>query len=111
MNFKNKSISDYIRVKDAPIVANYILAAMAGIIAFMEFLFYAMGITKMGKKDFVSFSIHLAFVIVFSTMWGLITHEWKGSSSRTMKLIFFGVFLLIISAIIMGYGNYLAIME
>ena len=111
MNLKNKSTSDYIRVKDTPIAVNYIFASMAGIIASMEYLFYGMGITKMGKKDFVSFSIHLAFIIVFSTMWGLITHEWKGSSTRTMRLIFIGVFLLILSSVIMGYANYLTFME
>lgn len=52
--------------------------------------------------------IHLAFVIVFSTMWGLITHEWKGSSKRTMKLIFTGILILMLSTVVMGFGNYLA---
>ncbi|MEP7258418.1 MAG: L-rhamnose/proton symporter RhaT, partial [Flavitalea sp.] len=75
---------------------------------FMEFMFYGMGTTMMGKNDFVSFSIHLAFVIVFSTMWGLILHEWKGSGKQTMRLIFAGIFILMLSTVIMGLGNYLA---
>jgi len=111
MNFQNKSIVDYINRKGTPLFKNYAFSALAGIIAFMEFLFYGMGITKMGKKDFVSFSIHLAFIIVFSTMWGLITHEWKGSGKNIMRLIFIGVFLLIISSVIMGFGSFLATLE
>jgi L-rhamnose-H+ transport protein len=41
-------------------------------------------------------------------MWGLITHEWKGSSKSTMKLILSGILILIFSTIVMGFGNYLA---
>ena len=108
MNIKNHSIGDYITAKGASLWTNYLFCAIAGITGFMEFMFYGMGTTKMGKHDFVSFSIHLAFVIVFSTMWGLITHEWKGSSKLTMKLIFFGIIILMFSTAIMGFGNYLA---
>ena len=108
MNIKNHSLSDYINAKGASLSTNYLFCAIAGITGFMEFMFYGMGTTKMGKNDFVSFSIHLAFVIVFSTMWGLITHEWKGSSKRTMKLIFIGILILMLSTVVMGFGNYLA---
>lgn len=107
MNFKNKSLSDYVYSGSASLGLNYLLCSFAGVAAFMEFMFYGMGTTKMGKNDFVSFSIHLALVIVFSTMWGLIFREWKGSSPRTMKLIFAGIFVLIFSTVIMAYGNYL----
>lgn len=111
MNIKNKSIGDYTNSGDASIWINYLFSALAGIIAYMEFLFYGMGITKMGKNDFVSFSIHLAFIIIFSTMWGWITHEWKGSSKRTVILIFIGILVLILSSVVMGFGNYLATLE
>jgi L-rhamnose-H+ transport protein len=107
MNFKNKSIGNYVNSGNAPLLVNYLFCAIAGITGFMEFMFYGMGTTKMGKHDFVSFSIHLAFVIVFSTMWGLITREWKGSSRRTMRLVFFGIMVLILSTVVMGLGNYL----
>ena len=111
MNIKNRSIGDYINAREASLWTNYLFCAIAGITGFMEFMFYGMGTTKMGKHDFVSFSIHLAFVVVFSTMWGLITHEWKGSSRRTMKLIFLGILILMFSTVIMGFGNYLAGIE
>lgn len=83
-------------------------SALAGIIAYLEFLFYGMGITKMGKNDYVSFSIHLIFIIIFSTMLGWITYEFKGSSKRTVTMIIIGILLLILSVVVMAYGNYLS---
>ena len=109
MNIKNHSLTDYVNARGASLSTNYLFCAIAGITGFMEFMFYGMGTTKMGENDFVSFSIHLAFVIVFSTMWGLITHEWKGSSRRTMKLIFVGILILMFSTVVMGFGNYLSV--
>lgn len=108
MNIKNRSLGDYISAKGASLKINYLFCAIAGVMGFMEFMFYGMGTTKMGKNDFVSFSIHLAFVIVFSTMWGLLTHEWKGSSRKTVTLIIIGLIILILSTMVMGYGNYLS---
>ena len=52
--------------------------------------------------------ILLALVIVFSTMWGLITKEWKGSSRRTMRFIFLGIMVLIFSTVVMAYSSSLA---
>jgi L-rhamnose-H+ transport protein len=111
MNIRNRSFSDYINIGGAPLGNNYLFCAIAGITGFMEFMFYGMGTTRMGEYDFVSFSIHLAFVIVFSTMWGLITYEWKGSSRRTMLLIFLGIMVLIASTVVMAYGNSLTAPE
>jgi len=108
MNIRNHSAGNYLNSGDASLFTNYLFCAIAGIAGFGEFMFYGMGTTQMGKYDFVSFSIHLAFVIAVSNMWGLILHEWKGSSKRTLRLIFFGIFILLLSTVIMGVGNYLA---
>ena len=108
MNIKNHTVSDYINGRGAPLLNNYIFSAIAGITGFMEFMCYGMGTTQMGRYDFASFSIHLAFVIIFSNMWGLICHEWKGCSRKTFGLITLGLALLMLSTIIMGVGNYRA---
>jgi L-rhamnose-H+ transport protein len=62
----------------------------------------------MGKYDFSSWTIHMAFITVFSNIWGLIFREWKGSSRRTHQIIFLGLAVLITSTIVIGLGNYLA---
>jgi L-rhamnose-H+ transport protein len=108
MNIRNRSFRDYVNFKGAPLGINFLFSAIAGITASQQFMFYGLGTTKMGEYDWASFSILLALVIVFSTMWGLITKEWKGSSRRTMGLIFLGITVLVLSTVAMAYGSALA---
>ena len=61
----------------------------------------------MGEYGFSSWTIHMAFIIVFSNMWGLILHEWRGTSRRTKKLVCAGLSVLVASTLVVGYGNYL----
>jgi L-rhamnose-H+ transport protein len=49
----------------------------------------------------------MASIIIFSTMWGWIFHEWKGASKTTHGLIAGGIMLLILSTIVIGYGTWL----
>jgi L-rhamnose-H+ transport protein len=91
----------------APLLRNYLLCALAGLTWYLQFFFYSMGETKMGGYAFSSWTLHMASIIIFSTIWGLALHEWRGTSRRTMTLVALGLFVLIASTIIVGYGNYL----
>ena len=66
-----------------------------------------MGETQMGKFGFASWTSHMASIIIFSTMWGWILHERRGSSKKAHLLIAGGVATLILSTLIIGYGTYL----
>ena len=99
--------STYDRVAPKTLVANYIFAGMAGVIWYFQFFFYSMGQTKMGKYDFSSWTLHMASIIIFATLWGLFLKEWRGTSRRTKILVATGLFLLISSTVVVGYGNYL----
>ena len=46
----------------------------------------------------------MASIIIFSTMWGWILHEWKGSSKKAHLLIAGGIITLILSTMIIGAG-------
>ncbi|MHC4574059.1 MAG: L-rhamnose/proton symporter RhaT [Planctomycetota bacterium] len=108
LNIKNRTSKDYVSSGGASLVGNYVFSALAGITWYLQFMFYGMGTTKMGKYDFSSWTIHMAFIIVFSNIWGLIFREWKGTSRRTHRMIFFGILVLILSTLVVGFGNYLA---
>ena len=108
LNIKNRTTKDYFNSGSESFVGNYIFSALAGITWYLQFMFYGMGTTKMGKYDFSSWTIHMAFIIVFSNIWGLIFREWKGSSRRTHRIIFLGIIVLIASTLVVGLGNYLA---
>jgi len=90
-----------------PMLCNYLFSALAGTTWYFQFFFYTMGATQMGKYDFASWTLHMASIIIFSTMWGWILHEWKGSSKKAHALIAAGIAMLVLSTIIIGYGTYL----
>ncbi len=73
-----------------------------------QFFFYGMGTTKMGKYDFASWSLHMAFIIIFSNLWGVVLHEWRLVNRRTQIVLCAGILTLIASTILIGYGNSLA---
>ena len=66
-----------------------------------------MGQTKMGKFDFSSWTLHMASIILFSTLWGIALKEWNGTSLRTKSLVGIGIFVLVLSTVVIGLGNYL----
>jgi L-rhamnose-H+ transport protein len=99
--------STYDRLAPRTLIANYIFAALAGVIWYFQFFFYSMGQTKMGKYDFSSWTLHMASIIIFATLWGLFLKEWRGTSRRTKLLVASGLLLLISSTVVVGYGNYL----
>ena len=90
-----------------PVFSNYFFSALAGTTWYFQFFFYTMGATQMGKYDFASWTLHMASIIIFSTMWGWILREWKGSSRKAHLLIAGGIGTLILSTIVIGFGTYL----
>jgi L-rhamnose-H+ transport protein len=91
----------------APMLSNYFFSALAGTTWYMQFFFYTMGETQMGRYKFSSWTLHMASIMIFSTLWGIALHEWKGSGARTKVLVALSLLVLIASTIIVGYGNYL----
>ena len=75
----------------------------------MQFFFYTMGETKMGRFKFSSWTLHMASIIIFSTLWGIALKEWKGVGPRTKWLVALSLFVLVASTVIVGYGNYLGL--
>jgi len=107
MAVKNKTYGDYVRSKKTPIVSNYLFSALAGTIWFMQFMFYGMGESYMGKYGFACWSMLMTSTIIFSNIWGLILKEWKGTGRKTHITIISGLIVLILSIFIIGIGSYL----
>ena len=107
LNWKNKTIADYRTGTGVLLLRNYVLSALAGITWHFQFMFYGMGTTQMGRYDFSSWTLHMAFIIVFSTMWGIVFHEWRAASRPTRAWIAAGICILILSTVIVGVGNWL----
>lgn len=84
---------------------NYLWATIAGATWYVGFMLYGMGSTFMGRYDFTSWSIHLAFVIFFSTLCGIVAKEWNGVTRRTGQLVGLSMFILVASTFVIAMGN------
>lgn len=116
LNVRNKTgheyISPFLHDKSGskvrvPMLTNYLLCALAGTTWYMQFFFYSMGETQMGAYKFSSWTMHMASIIIFSTLWGIGLKEWKGAGPRTIRLLTLSLLILVGSTVIVGYGNYL----
>ncbi|WP_316793951.1 L-rhamnose/proton symporter RhaT [Pedobacter frigoris] len=103
LNFRNKTFGDYTN-KKTPLLANYIFSAMAGITWFLQFFFYGMGESKLGNGA-SSWILHMAFIILIANAWGLVLKEWSGVKRKTLVTILAGIGIIILSVLIVGYGN------
>ncbi|WP_207495909.1 L-rhamnose/proton symporter RhaT [Aridibaculum aurantiacum] len=103
LNARNKTFKDYTN-KQTPILRNVLFCALAGTTWFLQFFFYGMGESKLGNGA-SSWILHMAFIILIANAWGLILNEWKGVTSKTRTTIVVGIFTIIASVLIVGYGN------
>jgi L-rhamnose-H+ transport protein len=110
LSLRNRTWREYGQISGdgTSLPTNYLLCAVAGVTWYLQFFFYSMGSTRMGRYDFSSWTLHMASIIVFSTLWGISLKEWKGTSAGTQRLVAVGLCLLVASTAVVGYGNYLA---
>jgi len=111
---KNRSLGQFFGASNepaqprAPMLRNWLLAALGGTLWYGQFFFYTMGESQMGKYGFSSWTLHMASIILFSTLWGFALKEWLGTSVRTRTLVWSGIGLLIGATVVIGGGNMLA---
>lgn len=103
LNARNKTFGDYTN-KKTPLLPNYIFSALAGTTWFLQFFFYGMGESKLGNGP-SSWILHMAFIILTANLWGIVLKEWKGVNKKTTTTIVIGILTIIVSVLIVGYGN------
>jgi L-rhamnose-H+ transport protein len=90
-----------------PLLRNYLFSALGGTAWYFQFFFYTMGESQMGNYAFSSWTLHMASIIIFATLWGFALREWAKSRSQTKRTVWLGVGLLIAATVVIGAGNYL----
>jgi L-rhamnose-H+ transport protein len=106
LNLRNKTAGDYV-AKGAPLGRNLIFAGLAGAIWCSQFICFKTGEPQMGRTSYIGWAVLMASQILFSQLLGLKLGEWKGAGQRTIRLLIAGLALLIVSAVVAGYGGYL----
>ena len=103
LNYRNGSYGDYTDTTK-PLLNNYLFCALAGTTWFLQFFFYGMGESKLGNGA-SSWILHMAFIILTANIWGLALKEWKGLNRKTVQTLVAGILIIILSILIVGYGN------
>ena len=105
LNRRNRSFGDYTAAAK-PLANNYLWAILAGTTWYFQFFFYGMGDAYLGDSfRFAGWTLHMAFIITFSTLWGLALNEWKGASPATLRVVYAGLGLIILSTLLIGLGS------
>ena len=109
-NASARELKGEVRVAGAdavvPLGRNYLLCALGGTAWYLQFFFYTMGESQMGRYGFSSWTLHMSSIIIFATLWGLALKEWKGASARSLAIMTLGLIVLIGATVIIGWGNY-----
>jgi L-rhamnose-H+ transport protein len=103
LNLRNRSYGDYGN-GHAPLLQNYLYSALAGTTWFLQFFFYGMGESKLGNGA-SSWILHMAFIILVANGWGFALREWNGVSRAAWRTMATGIAMVIVSVIVVGYGN------
>ncbi len=103
LNARNKTFGDYTNAR-LPLARNLLFCALAGTTWFLQFFFYGMGESRLGNGA-SSWILHMAFIILVANAWGLLLKEWKGVQPSTRRLLALGIVVIILSVLIVGYGN------
>ena len=105
LNFRNKTFRDYTKVSGTVLWNNILFCSLAGVLWFFQFLFFGMGSSKLpsGMAIF-GWSILMALNIAISNIWGILLKEWKGSSAKTLAVLWIGIVILILSAFVVNLG-------
>ena len=88
-----------------PVLGNWLFCALAGTFWYFQFFFYQMGESQMGNYKFSSWTLHMASIIIFSTLWGIFFKEWRGAKALTKSLVVVMLLFLVGSTVIIGWGN------
>ncbi|MDR1788834.1 MAG: hypothetical protein LBR12_00480 [Opitutaceae bacterium] len=90
-----------------PRLRNVAFSALAGATWYFQFFFYSMGESQMGDFKFASWTLHMASIIIFSTLCGVLFKEWSGVSRKVRVLITAGISTLVLSTIVIGCAKWL----
>ena len=90
-------------------IINVLFCSLAGLLWYLQMFLYGIGTTFMGAYEFSSWSLHMASIIIFSTLWGIALKEWTGVSRKTITMVAAGLFALVLSITLIGWGNALSV--
>jgi L-rhamnose-H+ transport protein len=104
--FKNRSYKTYVQPKA---VVGIVCALITALLWFAALGAYGQGAEIMGTQGpVIGWSMFLALSLVVSSLWGLKDGEWK-DMPQPLRALLIGDGVLLVSAIMLGYANYISL--
>ncbi len=100
-NFAHRTFGDYAR----PSARNVLLCVAIGVLWVMQFVCTKAGEPLMGDLKYISFAVMMASTIFFSTIIGILTGEWRGTSAKTKAMLALGTAVLVASFTVISVGS------
>jgi L-rhamnose-H+ transport protein len=102
---KKISLRDDLRQPGGMIAKNAALAATGGIMWYLQFFFYAWGQANIPDRlSYVNWMLHMSGYVLFGGIVGFALGEWAGVSSRSTRLLWVGIIVIIAAANLVGLG-------
>ncbi|MFM2479382.1 L-rhamnose/proton symporter RhaT [Celerinatantimonas sp. MCCC 1A17872] len=87
------------------LLVNASLAALGGIMWYLQFFFYAWGEANIPQSlSFVNWMLHMSIYVLCGGLVGLALAEWKGVGSRPVRILCLGMLVIVAAANIVGAG-------
>ncbi|MGO8736782.1 MAG: L-rhamnose/proton symporter RhaT [Terriglobia bacterium] len=84
----------------------WVVAFLMAVVWAGGLLLYGNGASSMGQLGSVlGWPVLMAIVIIVSSLWGVVSGEWKGASSRAKRLMFSGLVVLMAASGLVGIVN------
>ncbi len=89
----------------ATIVKNGSMAAAGGIMWYLQFFFYAWGAANIpAHMAYINWMLHMSGYVLCGAIVGLAVGEWKGVSTRPVRLLWAGMLVIVAAANLVGMG-------
>jgi L-rhamnose-H+ transport protein len=86
---------------------NIFWGCLAGLLWYLQFIFYGMGHNRMDTLGVASWPLHMIMLILFSTLVAIIRREWTDCLPGTKRFISIAIGILVLAVLVIGYGNHL----
>ncbi|RPJ32476.1 MAG: rhamnose:proton symporter [Verrucomicrobiaceae bacterium] len=87
--------------------SNILWGCLAGLLWYLQFIFYGMGHNRMDTLGVASWPLHMIMLILFSTLVAIVRREWSDCSPATKRFVTVAISILILAVLVIGYGNHL----
>jgi L-rhamnose-H+ transport protein len=107
VHFKQKSFREYITPPtEGSLTSYWAMGILGGTLWYLQFLFYGFGHVKMADYGFISWGIHMAMLIFFSIIIGVLFKEWHRCTRKTLAYLGMGLAILVGSFSVITFGSW-----